>query len=1000
MRMSVAVTLCLTLAAGSGCLCRADQSVRQMWPAATPETKPAEESQLRPTGPYWRAKVALTNEIVRTVEIAERPIEARLQFAGQATDAILDGKKIARNASFRDRITWDVTPELSLGRHEFRLSNDSKAEWSSWVQGELFLRYRNGRTETICLEDGIPESLKGSNPRLPPYEGSIRLAYTDYRFPQRELSASAEPAVVKGGDALTFRFEFEGAHLPEFPFEAQLLYSCDGSVVRQERVIATRNMATTHDGGRWTLSMRTTAPRYGTFPSVQVALQAFALYRQGGQKRFATLSVASMDRDPDFPHPATAGVTNVAGLAQFTLDGKPAFLLAGGVSGNRPDFSRRHSDAPLDVVTVGTCRRRSWWPAEDRFDFDALDEGAETYAHDAPGAYFAIDLSVYPPKDWQASHPDEMAADEDGKICSCWKGAFSFSSETALAAMEHAVESAIRHVESSPYANRVIAYRINSGDTIEWLGWRPDRRGKALDFSPAGRQGFAAWCATNAPEIAGRPVPRFTERTVSRGEDVFWEIREHPAVVAYHRYESDAIANALIRLCRKAKAIVGGRKLVGTYYGYAMTLMSNGCEHSRGHFSLRKVIDSGAVDFLMSPQPYDVRYLGEPIGDMKPFATLAANGIVPLIEDDTRTSVGRMLPPGEEAQGQLQTLEQTIGVCRRNMGFALCRGQNPYFISLCSGTEFDFPQFAQDAAVCRKVGERCLANGTRRCAEVTVVVSEESLKAMPVLRGFHGRSAENSLRYNRDGTVRKENCGGAAVFYEGFCQIYRRLATIGAPVDYVLAEDLARHPGDYRLYVFTNAFLVDDDFRRAVEKLRARGAVMLWMLAPGYMDERGNSLAAMKSLTGFTFGKTGVPQLASAVMADGRRMGTHNVPVSPLFRVADGDVEVLGRWADGSTAVAAKGTDVFCGTFQTDLPFLRMLAQRAGVHVYSGTGDPLEANERLVCLHAASAGQKTIRLPRKAEEVYDVFNRKVVARDVSEFSFDASLHSSWLFAFP
>ena len=41
-----------------------------------------------------------------------------------------------------------------------------------------------------------------------------------------------------------------------------------------------------------------------------------------------------------------------------------------------------------------------------------------------------------------------------------------------------------------------------------------------------------------------------------------------------------------------------------------------------------------------------------------------------------------------------------------------------------------------------------------------------------------------------------------------------------------------------------------------------------------------------------------------------------------------------------------------------------------------------------------------VGLPRKAVEVYDVFNRKVVARDVSEFSFDASLHSSWLFAFP
>ena len=976
-----------------------EQVSRQIWPTVTPETKPAEESQIRPTGPYWRAKVALTNTLVRAFELADRPIEARLQFAGAITDVHLDGKKITHNGYFRNRTTWDVTPSMSPGRHELKLSSNSKANWAQWVQGELFLRFRDGRTSTICLEDGLPAKLTGSNPVLPPYEGSIRLDYTDYRFPQREISASVEPSVVKGGETLTFRFDFVGAHLPEFPFEAQLAYGHGDSTVWEERLVATRDMVTEHGGGKWTLSVKTKAPRYMAFSDAKVCLKAFALYRVGGKKQYATVTVERAMSDVEFPAPVTAVVTNVAGLAQIALNGKPAFVFAGGVSDNRPDFTHRHSDAPINVVTVGSCRRRSWWPAADRFDFDALDEGAETYARDVPGAYFAIDLSVYPPKDWQARHPDEMSTDEDGKICSCWKGAFSFSSEKALAAMEHAVESAIRHVESSPYANRVIAYRINSGDTIEWLGWRPDQRGKALDFSPAGRQGFAAWCATNAPEIVGSPVPRFAERTVCRGEDVFWEIREHPAVVAYHRYESDAIANALIRLCRKAKSLVGGRKLVGTYYGYTMTLLSNCCEQSKGHFSLRKVIDSGAVDFLMSPQSYSVRYLGEPIGDMKPFATLAKNGIVPLIEDDTRTSVGLMLPIGTEAQGQLQTLEQTIGVCRRNMGFALCRGQNPYFTALCSGTEFDFPQFGQDAAACCNVGERCLADGVRRRAEIAVVVSEESLKAMPVLRGFHGLSAENSLHYNRDGTIRMENCGGAAIFCESFCHIYKRLATLGTSVDYVLAEDLARHPGDYRLYVFTNAFRVDEDFRRTVEKLRARGAMLLWMLAPGYMDERGNSLASMKSLTGFSFEKIGGPQVASATMTDGRRMGTHNVPVSPLFRVIDRDAEVLGRWVDGSVAVAAKGTDVFCGTFQTDRKFLQLLTQRAGVHVYSETGDPLEANERLVCLHAATAGQKTIRLPRKAEEVYDVFNRKVVARNVSEFSFDAPLHSTWLFAF-
>ena len=69
---------------------------------------------------------------------------------------------------------------------------------------------------------------------------------------------------------------------------------------------------------------------------------------------------------------------------------------------------------------------------------------------------------------------------------------------------------------------------------------------------------------------------------------------------------------------------------------------------------------------------------------------------------------------------------------------------------------------------------------------------------------------------------------------------------------------------------------------------------------------------------------------------------------------------------------------------------------RAGVHIYSRTGDPVEANDRLFSLHARFAGVKDVKLPRKTT-VLDVFNRRIVAKDVDRFTFDAPLHSSWLF---
>ena len=81
-----------------------------------------------------------------------------------------------------------------------------------------------------------------------------------------------------------------------------------------------------------------------------------------------------------------------------------------------------------------------------------------------------------------------------------------------------------------------------------------------------------------------------------------------------------------------------------------------------------------------------------------------------------------------------------------------------------------------------------------------------------------------------------------------------------------------------------------------------------------------------------------------------------------------------------------------------DQAFIRDVLNTAGVFVYCDSNDPTEANEKLFTLHARYAGKKTVRLPRKAT-VVDVFNRRVVAKDADTFSFDAPLHSSWLFYF-
>ena len=599
-----------------------------------------------------------------------------------------------------------------------------------------------------------------------------------------------------------------------------------------------------------------------------------------------------------FAKPPLADVRMVGGAPQFHLDGKPFFALWGGVSPNkRPDRRQRHSSAPLSVVTVYSYTTRGsscheWWPSEDGFDPAIFDRQAEMYGRENPDAYFMWDIVLYPPKDWVKAHPDDICMDETGKPVHDGPGPFSFASSSALDAMERAMAKAIRYLESAPYANRIIGYRINSGHATEWAGWIAPA-GHFTDFSPVAQRGFAEYVKRRHPELGDASVPSAAERGSA-------DPAARARCAAFHDFYSRRSADNVIRLMRTARRIAGKGKLLGTYMGYLMTSRDSTTQ-MRGYCALKHLLEARAVDFLMSPQPYTVRRLGDTCGDMKPFATLAANGVVPVIENDVRTSNG----PYNGNKLQVHTLAQSIGLIRRDAGIALCRREPVFFYALCEGTEFDFPEFAADMAAVRKAAERCLKSGAGRHAEVAYVMSEEMLKAAPLPKEGIIRSAGVSRQlYNRDGSVKRIDMMYEPGVSDVFRLNYTTLARAGAPVDYVLAEDLADHPGAYRLRI--------------------------------------------------------EPDIIAGKMR---------------FRTADGVSE-------GDTFLRVDD--------------LRELYARAGVHVYSRTGDPIEANDRLFTLHARFPGVKTVSLPRKAT-VFDVFNRRVVAKDADTFSFDAPLHSSWLF---
>ena len=717
-----------------------------------------------------------------------------------------------------------------------------------------------------------------------------------------------------------------------------------------------------------------------------------------------------------FKEPITTSVEMVNGTPTFMLNGKPFFAMWGSVPAYANKVAKTgHADwgdKDINLFTLNDYHHYDWWLGKDKYDLQYLDWRVRFQGCDNPDTYFIWDIELYPPKDWADENPDDLCRDDQGEEVRSYPGknkcSYSFASRKAREEMKKAITAVIEHVESSPYANRVFGYRINSGTTIEWLGWQP-KAGRVTDFSPVAKRAFAEFCKERGCEEAGREVPGYDSRFGDFAGQLLFDPYKHIRYALWNDFLSRQDAETLSEMCEHAKKVLKGRKVVGTYYGYTMTLHDGLGSQYRSHYALNYLLKRKPVDFLCSPQAYRARRLGGPNTDMKPFKTLQDRGILSVIEDDSRT---HNIWQWDSGTLQTVTAEQSRQMLRRNTAICLCRNQPVYFYCICGGMEFDFPEYHADAFKARAAGELALANGARRQAEVAIVSSEDAIKMQPLNRGTYELTGDLIQSYGPDGKVSVRESAGAVFGWSTFAANYEKWTRGGAPIDYLLAEDLATAKTDYKLYIFINAFCGTRKLVEAVEKLRQRKCTILWFYAPGWAGGGTVGTEPMKRLTGLDFAEIPGGGMAMAKMTDGRQMGvwsyTEPQPktmaaqkVSPLYS-AKGD-EVLGRYEDGSPAVVVKqtgaATTIFSGPWCVDMPFVEDVYRRAGVHVYSATRDPVEANSAFVTLHARSFGRKTIRLPHSAETVVDVYAKKVVAEKTDVFSFDTKLHETRLFYF-
>jgi hypothetical protein len=623
-------------------------------------------------------------------------------------------------------------------------------------------------------------------------------------------------------------------------------------------------------------------------------------------------------------------------------------------------------------------------------DFASVDAQVRAVLKQDPNAWIMLcpDTSGEMGKDsWVKHHPEQAYVDETAaRAIQSYGGEEklfpSFASTEWLAAMNQMLSDVIAHVKQSDYAGRVIGYQLSG---YEWFQWG---YGAAhMDYSTHVRDAFRRWLKTRyvtperLQEAWGKPaitfegveIPTPAERKQTV-DGVFRDPLAGRSVTDFSRFYNELIAEALISQARTVRKATGPQTLVSCYYGYAAHFFDSQTRETAGHLGVRKLLESGL--FAISGGPTDGYMMERALGGTGGFMTLPGSyplhGLLYLDQPDFRTHWS-----GQEIERTV-TITEDVSLYQREFALALTNDTPIQYLDWQRGWTMGDPRLVEEI---RRYGEieRFAQTLDRKApAEgMAIVFSEEAADFL--------------------GTDRTLFDGG--ILYHQRPLFFRS----GMPHRYYLLSDLANASlPDYKLWVFPNAFRLTESERALIQRKCLRnGNVALFVYAPGIVDEKTVSVGNMEKLLGMKLEKLSDQREALVTISanakcpwlqDSPDLTYGQSQWSPLYAVADPTAVALGTWT-GTDRVGLAMKDfgsyrvVYSGTGMLPPDLLRDVGRLAGANIYCDTSDAVYADANFVGLHARTPGTKRLHLPRRAD-VYDLLNRKVLARNVDTMNLE------------
>ena len=633
---------------------------------------------------------------------------------------------------------------------------------------------------------------------------------------------------------------------------------------------------------------------------------------------------------------------------------------------------------------------------------------------ETPDARFVIWLFVEPTFTFAARFPDEIIKKEDASLK--WASPeppYSYGSEIWGRLCSRRIKEYLHALRKKPFADRIVGISPGLGKYAENNHAHANTVGgyTAGGFCVAMTNFFRQWLfqeykgdvtafakAWNRKgnfNFTNALVPSSLQRLQKLG-GAFYDPAKQRQVIDYNRCSSFAILHRVLKLCRSAKEATGNRIFTFAQFAYFTGSMN--------HRELAVALRSPHLDALGPAPPYINRGPGDDIPDHGPAASVREHNKVWLCQADVRS---HLASEHNWMYGRTHNEAESIAVYLRETGHYMTAGIIPYHMT--------FERWYDTPALMKLVGnfDRWMALSghfsRKSAAEVAVVMDPVSLSVgnetsyvRRIMPPF-----QSSLEYNR--TFEWHH--------------------LGAPYDFFMLDDLLRSPrlDQYKAVIMAANYSISAENRQLIEKrLKRNGRTIIWIYAPGFFNHDKNLLTCAVENTGITGFDLAVDNKLHdlAIKTAGGKLygrfttdiyGGFTIPKRPVkvrpetfrprFRVIPGkDVKIFGTYAEDNAPAAAirkfkDHTSVFWGSTALNKEVLRPILEKAGVHFYTPLPAVVYANGNFLTVHSPVAGKRVIRLPYKAELIYDLYAEKELAADSDSVTVDMAKNSSVLLYF-